>query len=229
MTESSWEGEASEAPPKKKGMPKWIWFCGSGCLVMVVIAAVLAVLGVREVQKAVNPETQWAAVSEHISFDERPEDLKIARIPLVDLAPGVEGIWMLIQDELHQGVLMVFSGDESEEIEQGMFDAEQGELDLGSLTGNMGQRDFTSGTVMVQGRELRCARFQSFPADEEGDESSGGIKSVFEKAVMRVDVTPEDVDDRIVLVEYSKVQTLEPVSDEEINDFLAPFLIGPDR
>ena len=37
MSDTSWEGEASEAPPRKKGMPKWLWFCGGGCLFMLLI------------------------------------------------------------------------------------------------------------------------------------------------------------------------------------------------
>ena len=241
MTEASWDSETSEPPPVKKGVPKWIWACGTGCLLMVILGGLLAFAAAMKFKEAVDPEVQWAKLAEVMPYDEPRPDLTIASIPFMSMIPGFEGMWTLFDDQGRSTVVMVFSGSEKEEIEEGMFDPEAGEMDFGSWTGNMGQHNFEAATVMVQGRELRCARFQSFPGEDEeppdieeesGEEepSSGiGIKGALKKAVIRVDVTPEDRDDIMVIVEYSKVMTLERVSDEEINDFLAPFHIGPDR
>jgi hypothetical protein len=65
------------------------------------------------------------------------------------------------------------------------------------------------------------------------EEDDGGflaeVKNVLRKTSMRVDLTPEDVDNRVIFLEFSKVGSLEVVSDEDITSFLAPFHIGPDR
>jgi hypothetical protein len=55
------------------------------------------------------------------------------------------------------------------------------------------------------------------------------VKQAKKKAAIRIDVTPEGVDDRVVIVEMAKTGTLVPFTEAEIRDFLAPFHIGPDR
>jgi hypothetical protein len=236
MTETTWEGEASEAPPKKKGMPKWLWFCGGGCLIMVVIAAIGAFFVVRSVQEMVDPETQWAQLSEVLPYEERP-DYEIIGIPFMKFIPGFDGMWTLMVQHDTSGSIMAFSG--GEVSAEDLFDPEQNEIDFGELTGNMGQHDFEVGTITVQGRELTIARFRSHslegddpPAgEEEEEEKEGGgfLDQITKKAVARVNLTPEDEVERVVVLEYAKQGTLERVSDDEIIDFLEPFLIGPER
>jgi hypothetical protein len=243
MTETNWEGEASEAPLKKKGMPKWLWFCGSGCLVMIVIVGVLSVFAVREVQKMVDPDTQWAELAEVLPYDEPRPDYTIIGMPMMKLIPGFDGMWTLMVSNQTSGSIMVFSGGEVEAAD--LFDPEQNEIDFGEITGNMGQFNFELETILVQGRELQVARFRSHELNEEGEEpadaaasedeeeESGGfldeMAKAIKKSVARVNLTPEDELDRVIVLEYAKQGTLERVSDEELLDFLESFHIGPDR
>jgi len=242
MTEASWDSESSEPPPKKKGVPKWIWACGTGCLLMVILGGLLTVVAVMKFKEAMDPEVQWAKLEQVLPYDEPHPDLTIASVPFMTMIPGFEGMWTLFDHEGRSCVVMVFGGAQKEKVEEGMFDPEAGEMDFGAWTGNMGQHDFEVGTVTIQGRELRCARFRSFP-QKEGEEPPAeeppaevpegehevGIRDAMKKAVIRVDITPEDRDDIMVIVEFSKVMTLERVSDEEIAEFLAHFHIGQDR
>jgi len=204
---------------------------------MVVLGGLLAFVAAMKFKEAMDPEVQWAKLEQVVPFDEPHPDLTIASVPFMSMVPGFEGMWTLFDDTGRSAVIMVFAGSQKEEIEEGMFDPEAGEMDFGAWTGNMGQHDFEVGTVNLQGREVRCARFRSFPqtegeeppAEEPEGEREVGIKDAMKKAVIRLDVTPEDRDDIMIIVEYSKVMTLERVSDEEIAEFLAPFHIGPDR
>ena len=100
----------------------------------------------------------------------------------------------------------------------------------------MAKIQITVGTVRIQGRDLEIARFTSHDAEtaeplEENEEEGfmAEMNRALTKAAARIDVTPEGEESRFVIVEYGKTGTLDPVSAEELEEFLAPFHIGPDR
>jgi hypothetical protein len=236
MAEASWGGEEAEAPPKKKGVPKWVWACGTGCLLMTVFGLVGVFFLAKAVKEGLDPDKQWAELAEVLPYDEPRPEYKIGGIPGMSLFPGIEGMWMLTEGGGTATMVMAFSGKEIAEAREEFFSAESGQLDFGRWTGNYGIHEFETGTVTIQGRELDCARYQSFPepepgsGEEEEEEETGDIEKAFQQAVLRVDVTPEDREgELLVIVQYTKNQSLEPVTDEEIRDFLGPFHIGPDR
>jgi len=232
MTEENWTSEANDPPPAKKGLPKWLWFLGCGCLTIVLLTAIGGGLLWKSVQGVADPEVQWPALAQVLPFEERP-DLNIAKMPFVDLTPGIDQMWVLMIDgSANTATVYSLSGESGLEIRDGLLSTE-GEVDLPFVGG---VHNMTVTTVMVQGRELDAVRFTSFDPDEEGaDEEQAGeggmneMQQALRKAVMRVDVTPESAESGYVLIEYAKAGTLEAVTEEEIADFLAPFLIGPDR
>ena len=71
MTETNW-GE-SEAPVRKKSIPTWLWFCGGGCLLALIVSIVGGVLlfqkGKQMYEEGQDPEIQWAKVAEVLTYD----------------------------------------------------------------------------------------------------------------------------------------------------------------
>ena len=235
MTDENWSSESTEAPPKKKGFPKWLMFLGCGCLGMVGIAAVGGGLLYSSLEGVADPEVQWPAIAEVLPFDGEHPDLVIANIPFVNITPGINDMWVLTErGSANTATVYLLGGENGHEIADELLSS-SGDVDLPFVGG---VHDVVEVTVLVQGRELRAVRFTSFDADEvdedelaedDDDGFMSEMNKALKKAAIRIDVTQEGVDDVIVLIEYAKAGTLEPVTDEEINKFLAPFNIGPDR
>jgi hypothetical protein len=152
---------------------------------------------------------------------------------MMSMAPGFDNMWT-IADERSGNTTVVYSlsGGDAREVRDGLLSEAQ-EIEI-PIAG--GVHDPTVGTITLQGRELDCVRFTSFPKDEEvpDEEGEGGFMNemnrALRKSVIRVDVTPEGArENQFVLAEFSKVGTLDGVTDEEVAAFLAPFHIGPDR
>jgi hypothetical protein len=82
-----------------------------------------------------------------------------------------------------------------------------------------------AGHVKVQGRDLQVLRFHQNAGQDSGDQSSAGRHA---GEGVWVDVTPVGGSDP-VLIELIRMTGNEPISDEEIQAFLEPFHVGPDR
>ena len=99
--------EQEEVAPKKKGLPTWLWFCGSGCLVMVILFVVGIGWVVKEAKKLADPELQWPKLAEVLPFEERPDNIELQmRIPvpfdmfiMQDTNTDVVGILMHLPSE----------------------------------------------------------------------------------------------------------------------------------
>ena len=70
-----WNDEVEEAPRKKKGgLPAWFWWtCGVGCLLVIVMVAVIAFFAVMVGQKIADPEYAKAKLADVLPSDEWPE------------------------------------------------------------------------------------------------------------------------------------------------------------
>ena len=230
MTDENWTSESDEAPPKKKGFPKWLGFLGCGCLGIVLVVAGGGFFLFQAAKTLADPEVQWPALAEVLPIEEPYPDLTIIGMPV----PGFEGMWTLAADDGSTStVIYAMAGEDGEEMRDGLLSEDQ-EIDI-PFAG--GVHDLVKCTIVIQGRELEGARFTSFSRDDEEaaedeDDDDGfmsEINKAMKKAVIRIDVTPEDSDGVIVIVEYAKLGTLDVVTDEEVAAFLAPFHIGPDR
>ena len=209
MTETEW---ADENPaPSQKLVPTWLWFCGGGCLLAVILAVVGVIFVVREGKKAVDPDVQFAALEERIEFDERPEEWTLT----FGWGLGMD-MWMFTDS---RGFLVMIIGvDESEaaETRKQMFDPE---FD-GSVAGMGGRKDMVLSKIQVQGREIdMMTQYQHSGAGPAG-ESSGQAASL--------DITPLGEPGMLIMM-LIRMSSTDVVTAEEANEVLEPFHIGPDR
>ena len=232
-------GDLDAVPAKKGGLPKWAWFCGGGCLVTVVLLVIAAIWGMNFFQKAMDPEVQWPALAEVIPFDERVEDTTIMRMPV----PGMTMFMIMGQSEEEVSVgtetdgeelatafttqpwmamfmVLPVGSDEADEIGS-LFDPDF----TGEAMGMGGRKDVVVGTSTVQGRELRSATYTqiggvSFIPGSQGDDANS--------QVMLLDLTEVGEAEPLMLM-YMKPGATEPVSLDEVVEFLTPFHVGPVR
>lgn len=145
MAETTWSEETAE-PPKKKGIPLWLWGCGGGCLLMVALGLVLGVFLVGRIQDAADPEKAWPKVAEVLPFDERP--------PYDAFAFSVFGMSLYaLRDPESGDAVIVFraDNDDPEETDR-VFRGEE----RGGFAGIGEMEDPEPRTVVVRGRECRA-------------------------------------------------------------------------
>lgn len=171
MSEAEW-GEETELPEPKKGIPKWIWACGAGCLLMVIVAALGGFLLFQAFGDMMDQDAQWAKLGAVIEVqEEQPEDVMIIGMSgAMSLVPGIDKAWQIHDQRFGRSTpvqtqIFVSTGEGREELLEAFFSEE--ENDVGGVLGDMGIHGFELGTVQIQGREYRCARFQSFPPKKE--------------------------------------------------------------
>ncbi len=214
MSESTW-GDAEAAPPKKKGVPTWLWFCGGGCLLAVIVGIVAVTWFAGRVKDWTNPEKQWPKVAELLPYDERPPEL--------ELQIGIDMLGMHVfsfhDSRGFQAALFSLSGSSASERNKAMDpNASTGLGPLGA------RKDAQAFKVTVQGRELDALRFFQMAKGSEtaGQPDSGAGPSAL------VDLTPQDASG-FVLLQLTRTSGTEAVTDEEIQTFLKPFHVGPVR
>lgn len=58
--------------PPRRGVPVWIWGCGGGCLLVVLLFIGLTVFMFDRVQKATGPDAAWPALGDLVTVPEPP-------------------------------------------------------------------------------------------------------------------------------------------------------------
>lgn len=221
MAETTWNEEAPSAP-KKSGVPTWAWFCGGGCLLALLIVAVVAFLGVSAVKKATDPELQWTNLAKVLPYDERPAGVEMT----VGFNFGLEQYQMLDSARGLQITLQRMGGESGQAERDKMFDADNPQFPQNA--GVVKFQDLKVSKLDVQGRELRVMRMHM--------ELAGILKGMVPKdeqiegmgATAFVDLT-RDGETGILWLQMVRVKGAEPIADDEIRDFLKPFHVGPDR
>lgn len=215
MTEQEWADEPT-VPEKKKGLPGWLWFCGGGCLIAVVLAVVLGFFLVREFNKATDPELQWSRLEETIAMDVRPPEMDL----LFGWDAGLD-VWMF-QDQRGYMTLIYYFDESQAEARDEIF---QEGFEGGGIQGLNKIEDPQFGEVEVQGRVLPVQRFY-----QEGGSSSPtpGAPETGQGPAAFVDITPEG-NPGFMMLFMIRVNSDEPVPDEFIQEMLAPFHVGPNR
>jgi hypothetical protein len=210
MSEGDWSSEGRGLEPPKRRVPLWVWGCGGGCALVLLVGVIVSVLGFRMIRKMGDPELNWAAIGAALPVVERPEDYVVWGMPVK--FDGVQ-IWML-QTDSHQIVLFHGAGgDGTEETRRELF---------GSSASS--RSDAEPGTLAVQGRELRLLRHRTVPG---GSGSGGGgisetLMKPFDGANATVELSlPEGPD--FLAMTYTRPRTDERVQDEELIEFLSHF------
>jgi hypothetical protein len=219
MAETTWTEEEATGPRKKR-VPTWVWFCGGGCLLAVLIAVVLAGLGMRFVRTAMDPDVQWQKLALILPYDARPPEMRLMFGNQIGLEQytieDTRGFQFQIQNH---------SGKDGAEGRERMFGT-----DNPAFPKNMGVmkfEDLAPGKVEVQGRELRLIRMRM--------EFSGVIAKMMPAeardrmgSMAFIDGTPEGRDGMLFL-QISRTKGEGIVTDDEIRMLLQPFHIGPKR
>lgn len=235
MSDVGWGSDHLEAPKKRK-IPLWLLGCGGGCMFFVGALAVAAIWVFPKAERWVGglnePEQQWPRVADVLPFDAPPQGFTIQRLPF-----PIVNLWQLESDsqDLYVGILSAPQDKEwgnwlSNPKEAPFFDVVQGAWRS------------EDGTLIVQGRELRCTRYsrgdtpsepvegppQEPRAREMELEKGLNARPVLLGGGIGIDVTPEQSPRRILVWIFRRSPS-GSVSDEEARQFLAPFQIGPGR
>lgn len=203
---AEWANEP-EVPKKKKGLPGWLWFCGGGCLIVVVLAAIGAIFAVKQFEGFTDQTVQWEKLSASVEIDVPPEGWSFHKMPMVPfdqfIFTGAGGSTF---------TLMIMEPPGAAEMEE-IFSED---FDGGAVMGLQEVKDIEHGSILVQGRELRVVHFIQKVVMQ--GESDGAY----------IDITPEDSEDFWLLVAATPAK-LDAITDDYIRDFLLPFHIGPDH
>jgi hypothetical protein len=198
-------GDGGGGAPKKRRVPKWLWWgCGGGCLLMVLAVVAVVIFATRIYREGVDPEKQWPRLGEVLAFEERPAGLELkfgARVMgseqyhLVDPAKGL------------QATLIEYPAGASGEHGK-LFDAEfQPPLGFGRPI------EPEPGELTVQGKAVRCLRYARLDPVPPAESSGPGI---------RIDLTGERPRPRTIELRSLNGQRVE---DADVEAFLAPFQV----
>ncbi len=208
MTDTSWGDEAQ--PRKKKSIAPWLWFCAAGCLVAVILGAIVAKYSFDMVKKWGDAETQLPALQEALPFDPLPPETEFK------LAIRFPMDWFIFQDS--RGFVMFFfiaGGGDGEELRKTILNEKFNGFGMGNRSNQ------EAAELSVQGRDVKGLRF----VQERGSGNGGGEA---EGASILLEVGPEG-GTHVVIVQITRAGSGELVTDEEVKTLLRPFHVGPER
>lgn len=219
MADTAWTEETTSGPPKKK-IPTWLWFCGGGCILAVLVAVVALGFGYRFFKRATDPELQKAAIAKILPYDAWPPEMK----PVMGFQ--IVGEQYTFEDSRgFQEQIQLHRGRDGAEGRKKMFDAEHPEFPKDLAV--MEFQDLKGGTVEVQGRSLPVLRMRlrftgimaKFMPKEAKDRMG---------CMAFVDITPDDLEG-MLLLQVTRTNGDDPVSDDDVRNILKPFRVGPNR
>lgn len=229
-----WGSEASEPVKPKRRVPLWAWFCGGGCLLMLVTFVVAGVVLFSWFKEVADPDTQWKELEKVVVVETRPEgEIFGMKVPFQDLRV------ISIQQGMTKIDFMIAGGAQADELRSQFLDP-SAEMDLGPLFGNMGRYEPEEIVLSVQGRELRGMRFltqkpdaagesQDAAQDENADpaemDPADAMKLAMRQSTVALDISPEG-GTKTVIVQYSHMGSLEKIEDAEVIEFLGHFKLG---
>jgi hypothetical protein len=202
MAETEWGEEGGAELPRKRRVPAWVWWgCGGGCLLLTLSVIAVVVLGARVVREGLDPERQWPKLAEVLAFEQRPAGLELefglglgaAQFHLQDAAKGL------------RATVVEYPSSASSEYGQLMDPGFELPMGLGKLV------EPEQGVLVVQGREVPCLRFARVQPEPAGEGGAG----------VRVDLTGTRARPRTL--ELRRPGGAQPITDAEIEAFLAPF------
>lgn len=201
MSNAEWTDEG-QVEAKKKRVPSWVWWgCGSGCLLATIAIGGMAFFGARLVRESMDPEKQWPRLQRVMAFEERPPGLEIE----LGLSLGADQFHLVDSEQGLRATLIEFPPSSHSEYEQ-FLDPE-----IGTPFGLGQPVEPESGTLLVQGREVRCLRFARIKPEGEGNNQGAGI---------RIDLTGERLKPRTLELRSSRA---ERIDDALVAEFLTPF------
>lgn len=214
MSEGDWSSEARGLEKPKRRIPIWVWGCGGGCALVLLVGVILGVFMFRTAAKMMDQDKNWAEIAQVLPVVDRAEGYRVVGMPVK--FDGVQ-IWTFIAlDQSHQVTLFHGPGGEgTEDMRSELFGS-----------GSAGRADAQPGTLVVGGRTLRVLRHRTIPGKEGG--GGGAIRDAMMKAIDGANLTAElSLPDspELIAVTYTRQGASEPVRDEEVLDFLEHFRV----
>jgi hypothetical protein len=225
MSESQWGEEGQNAPPKKK-VPTWVWACGGGCLVALILAIVGSVFvfkfGKQLVKEGLDPDLQWPKLQQVLPFDQQPPELSLK----FGMSLGVIDMFVLKDSRGFTAVVYRVAEKNAEQVRHQMLDEKFDGGPFGMGSGN--RTDVKAATVHVQGRDLKGVRFHQEGRAGSKSEQAEPVPDAGSGPAIMLDVTPEG-ETRPVILQLVRTPGTDPVTDDEVRAFLKPFHVGSER
>ncbi len=215
MSESEWIEEASAPAPQRK-RPVWPWFCGGGCLILLLLAAAGAWIVSDWFQSGRDPDKQWPEIARILPYDERPEELE-----LIFGSRFLADMYLFNDSRGYTVLFLYFDEDHAEAARKQVMDPEY----TGGVPGLGERRDAELGTITIQGRELPILRYFQYGEEVGGEDTP----PVLEGAAATIELTPEGDPGFLCVTVIRASNADEPVPDDYLRELLAPFHVGPDR
>jgi len=197
-------GDVAEAS-SKKGMPTWLFFCGGGCLIAVILTAVGGFFAVQFVKDMVDPAVFWPKVDSLVTVDS-PMPERFQPVMSISVA-GTQQFQFLDKDTLL--LVQVFSPPSSEEagFESNLFQEDP------SFPGMMLEHQ-DNGVMTIQGRELPFVEAKS-------------DLIATKQRVLFLNATTDGGE--LVIMSFIHDDGSRAIPREDVSDLLQVFHIGPDR
>ena len=214
-TEIEW-GKEEDAPVKKRGclLPTWLWGCGGGCLLMIILGIGGVIAWGAKIKNAMDPDAQWAKLDKILPFDERPGGLEL----MFGWSLGLEYYILMDVNSGYMVSVYYFDSGDAEEGREAFFNPEvkAGVMGLGE------RKDEELSTVLIGSRERKVMRFnQSNVEFDFGDAEANTANSGYSAVV---DITSEE-DPGLVAVMFMALNGQTEIPDEDLVHFFDDFYI----
>lgn len=220
MSETQWAEDGQDKPMRKQ-LPKWVWFCGAGCLLALIAVVGIVWFGVQQGKKFMDTELGWTELQQILPADDvHPQHVAHALPnPMMTMVQVVGPGPTMLQFQQHKG-------HDAEKTRRELFESEKPQFPENLVV--MKFTDLEKMDVVVQGRSLHAFKMKS--------EITGFMRTIAGKEadkadqyMILLDVTPEGRADELVLLTIQRAATLGPFTDDDLAEQLAPFHIGPNR
>ena len=216
-TDVEW-GADEPAPQKKRGcfLPTWLWACGGGCLLALILTVGGGFYCVGQGLKAMDPEVQWPRMQKVLPFDERPEHVQmLAGMQMF----GMENYTLMDFQRGLQISVYYFDDDESSDAADSrwtFFDPEK-KTTSSSMINRANER---LGFIKLGSRDRKVMRFTqetiSFGSEVMRRQGAGPC--------LAVDVTPEDSPGFLFVMFFEAGGEFE-IPDEHVHAFFESFYL----
>jgi len=214
-TELEW-GKEDEAPAKKRGcfLPVWLWGCGGGCLLAIILSIGGGVYCVGKFQDAIDPEAQWAKLDKVLPFEERPGGLEL----MFGWSLGLEYYVLMDVNSGYMVSVYYFDSGDAAEGREAFFNPEvkAGVMGVGE------RKDEELSTVLIGSRERQVMRFNQSNVDFQFGGVDANAKNSGYSAV--VDITTEE-DPGLLVVMFMSLNGQTEIPDEDLVHFFDDFII----
>src|SRR5688572_30506234 len=75
-------GDIENVPKQKRGLPKWLLFCGGGCLVALVLGGIAGYFVFKLIEEGKDQDVQYPKLEQHIGLDHRLSDYELFGIEI---------------------------------------------------------------------------------------------------------------------------------------------------